>query len=182
MVPPGLAFVAISERAWETMETARMPRYYFDLRMAKEYATKGQTPATPAVSLFFGLDVAFEFLEKEGWPEVYARHRRIGEFTRSGLRDLGLELFADPRHASNTVTTVKLPPGASEAVVLKALRERYGIVAAGGQGSMAGTMLRIGHLGYVSEADIAAVLEALRAELVDTGLATPTAAAQSVRS
>jgi len=177
MVPPGLAFVGVSQRAWTAMSDARMPRYYFDLRMAKEYAAKGQTPATPAISLFFGLDVAFEFLEKEGWPAIYERHRRIGEYTRQGLRDLGLELFADPNHASNTVTTVKLPSGVSEAGILKTLRERYGIVAAGGQGTMAGTMLRIGHLGMISDGDITALLSALRIELVDSGLASRPAAA-----
>jgi aspartate aminotransferase-like enzyme len=179
MVPPGLAFVGVSPRAWSVMEDARMPRYYFDLRMAKEYATKGQTPATPALSLFFALDVAFDFLEKEGWPGIYDRHRQIGEYTRSGLRNLGLELFADPKHASNTVTTVTLPSGVSEAELLKTLRERYGIVVAGGQGSMAGTMLRIGHLGMVSQSDITALLDALRVELGDRRVSTPAQAARS---
>jgi aspartate aminotransferase-like enzyme len=168
MVPPGLAFVAVSERAWQANATAKMPHYYFDLLSAKEYAQKGQTPATPAISLFYALKVAFGFIEREGWPAIYERHRQIGEYTRSGLRDLGLKLFADPAHASNTVTTVLLPEGVSESHLIDVLRERYGIVVAGGQGPMAGTMLRIGHLGLVQKSDITAVLDALRSELSGT--------------
>jgi aspartate aminotransferase-like enzyme len=169
MVPPGLAFVAMSERAWQANETAKMPRYYFDLKMAKQYLEKGQTPATPAVSLFYGLDVAFNTLEREGWPNVYDRHRQIGEYTRQGLREMGLDLFADPAHASNTVTTVRLPEGVVEGEILKALREKYGIVIAGGQGPMTGKILRIGHLGLVQKSDLTAVLDAIRAELQARG-------------
>jgi aspartate aminotransferase-like enzyme len=165
MVPPGLAFVAMSERAWKANAEAKMPRYYFDLAAAKQYAQRGQTPATPAISLFYGLNVAFDLLEREGWPAVYDRHRRIGEYTRKGMRDLGLQLFADPKHASNTVTTVRLPEGVVEAEVLKTLRERYGIVVAGGQGPMTGKLLRVGHLGLVQESDITALLDAVRIEL-----------------
>lgn len=165
MVPPGLAFVAVSGRAWQAMATAKMPRYYFDLKTAKQYAEKGQTQSTPAISLFYGLDVAFGLLEREGWPAVYERHRRIGEHMRAGLRALGLELFADPEHASNTVTAVRLPEGVSEAELIKRLREGYGIVVAGGQGPMTGKLLRLGHLGLVQESDLDAVLDALRIEL-----------------
>jgi aspartate aminotransferase-like enzyme len=170
MVPPGLAFVGVSERAWKANATAKMPHYYFDLLSAKQYAEKGQTPATPAISLFYALEVAFGFIERERWPAIYERHQQIGDYTRSGLRDLGLNLFAEPTHASNTVTTVLLPPGVSEAELIKILRERYGIVVAGGQGPMAGTMLRIGHLGLVQKSDITALLDALRTELRGTGV------------
>jgi aspartate aminotransferase-like enzyme len=177
MVPPGLAFVAMSDRAWKANAEATMPRYYFDLKMAKQYAERGQTPATPAISLFYGLDVAFGILEREGWPQVYERHHRIGEYTRQGMRDLGLQLFADPKHASNTVTTVRLPEGVVEAEILRTLRERYSIVVAGGQGPMTGKLLRVGHLGLVHEDDIRALLDALRVELKDVSMARPSVAA-----
>ncbi|HTE86612.1 MAG TPA: alanine--glyoxylate aminotransferase family protein [Dehalococcoidia bacterium] len=177
MVPPGLAFVAMSDRAWKANAEANMPRYYFDLLSAKKYAERGQTPATPAISLFYGLDVAFGVIEREGWPQVYARHRDIGEYTRQGMRDLGLELFADPKHASNTVTTVRLPEGVVEAELLKTLRERYGIVVAGGQGPMTGKLLRVGHLGLVHKSDITALLDALRIELKGVASIQPSVAA-----
>jgi aspartate aminotransferase-like enzyme len=177
MVPPGLAFVSISERAWAANAAAKMPRYYFDLALAKSYAQRGQTPATPAVSLFYALEAAFRIIEREGWPNIYARHRRIAEYTRQGLRDLGLELFADPRHASNTVTTVRLPQGVVEQEIIKTLREKYGIIIAGGQGPMTGKILRIGHLGLVDDADITAVLDALRVELAALGVIPSSVAA-----
>ncbi len=179
MVPPGLAFVSMSGRAWAANAEAKMPRYYFDLAMARSYAQRGQTPATPAVSLFYALEAAFQIIEGEGWPNVYARHRRIAEYTRKGLQDLGLELFADPKHASNTVTTVRLPQGVVEQEIIKTLRDKYGIIIAGGQGPMTGKILRIGHLGLVDDADIAAVLDALRVELAALGVTPSSVAARN---
>jgi len=167
----------MSDRAWKANAVAKMPCYYFDLLSAKKYAERGQTPATPAISLFYGLDVAFGLLEREGWPAVYARHRHIGEYTRRGMQDLGLDLFADPKHASNTVTTVRLPEGVVEAEILKTLRERYGIVVAGGQGPMTGKLLRVGHLGLVQESDITQLLDALRIELKNAASVRPSVAA-----
>jgi aspartate aminotransferase-like enzyme len=169
MVPPGLAFVAMSDRAWEANQSARMPRFYFDVKKARESQEKGQTPSTPAVSLYYGLDVALEMIDAEGWPAVYARHHRVAEYTRTGLRDLGLQLFADPAHASDTVTTVRMPAGIAAKDVIAALRERHGIVVADGQGPLAGSLIRIGHLGLVEEADITPVFEALRVELARLG-------------
>ena len=169
MVPPGLAFVAMSERAWAASRTARMPRFYLDLKKAKESQDKGQTPSTPAVSLYYGLDVALDLLDSEGWPAVYARHRRVADFLRAGLRDLGLELFADPAHASDTVTTVRMPAGIDSKDLIRALRERHEIVVADGQGPLSGAIMRIGHLGLVEEADLAPVIAALRTELSRLG-------------
>jgi aspartate aminotransferase-like enzyme len=179
MVPPGLAFVSMSERAWAANAEAKMPRYYFDLALARQYFQRGQTPATPAVSLFYALEAAFAIIEREGWPNIYERHRRIAAYTRQGLRDLGLELFADPAHASNTVTTVRLPEGVVEQEIIKTLREKYGIIIAGGQGPMTGKILRIGHLGLVSDADITAVLDALRVELAALGVSRSSVAARN---
>ena len=111
MVPPGLAMVAVSPRAWAAAERARMPRFYFDLRAHLESGRKGETPWTPAVGICFGLDVALAALEAEGWDAVYARHRACGAAARAGFAALGFELLADPAHASNTVTAAWLPDG-----------------------------------------------------------------------
>lgn len=171
MVPPGLAFMSMSPRAWDAYAKSSMPRFYLDARRAKESADKGETPWTPAVSLFFGMDVALPLLEREGWPAVYDRHRRCAETARAGVTSLGLELFADPRFASTTVTAVRAPKGVSAAALRKALREKQGTVVAGGRGATAGEVFRIGHLGLVDVPDVEAVIEALRQELPVLGFA-----------
>ena len=164
MVPPGLAMVSMSARAWEAYRTARMPRFYFDLGQAKKYLERWQTPATPAVSLYYAFQAAFELLDREGMASVLARHQRCAERVRAGVRALGLELFADPAHASNTVTSVKPPEGVEVASLRKLLRES-GVVVAGGQGELTGKIVRIGHLGMISESDVDEILAALEQAL-----------------
>src|SRR5438552_4013180 len=108
MVPPGLAFVAMSDRGWQAYEQAKMPRFYFDLGRHREALPKGQTPWTPAMSIFFGLDVALERMSEEGMESIFARHARAARLTRDGVKSLGLELLCeDERFASDTVTAVK---------------------------------------------------------------------------
>ncbi len=169
MVPPGLAFMSMSPRAWEAAARATAPRYYFDAARARDAQAKGQTPWTPALSLFYAMDVALAALEQEGWEQVYARHARIGAYTRRGVQALGLELLADERVASNTVTAVKVPDGIDAAALRRLLREEYGVVLAGGQGALSGKIVRIGHMGLVSEADIDEALTALGEALTRLG-------------
>jgi aspartate aminotransferase-like enzyme len=169
MVPPGLAFTTVSERAWKAHATARMPRFYFDFTLAKKYLERGQTPTTPAISILFALAEALRLLEDEGPDEVYARHHRVAEYTRSGVKALGLELFPDESVASDTVTAVRVPEGVDGGKLLRLVAERHGVIIAGGQDTLAGKIFRIGHLGFVSEDDIRATLDALRAELPDVG-------------
>lgn len=169
MVPPGMAMVAVSPRAWDAVETAKIPRYYFDYKKAKSYLEKGQTPWTPAVSVYFAMDVALRKLEAEGLQNIHARHARLGQFTRDGVKALGLKLLADERVASNTVTAVVVPDGVSGPDLNKMMRTEYDTVLAGGQGSLTGKIFRIGHLGLVSEADLQACLDALRLALPRLG-------------
>jgi aspartate aminotransferase-like enzyme len=169
MVPPGLAFVSFSPRAWQANETAKMPRFYLDARRARESLEKGQTPWTPAVSIVFGLEVALDMLEREGWENVYARHARCGDVARRGVQQLGLKLLADPRYASNTVTAVWAPEGINVSELRKLLREEYGTILGGGQGELTGKIFRIGHLGLVSEADVQAAVDALAQALARLG-------------
>ena len=177
MLPPGLAFVAVSPRAWERYARATMPRFYFDLGKHRDSAAKGQTPWTPAVSLYFALDVALDLLEREGWENVYSRHRSCAELTRTGVRRLGLELLADERFASNTVTAVKAPAGLDVSRLRKVLREQHGVVVGGGQADLSGKIFRIGHMGLVAEEDIRQTLAALEAALPVAGFTpVPTAA------
>jgi aspartate aminotransferase-like enzyme len=169
MVPPGLSFMSMSPRAWTAYERSTMPRFYFDAKRAADSAKSGQTPWTPAVSLAYGMQVALRMLEAEGWENVYVRHHRCAEVARNGVKGLGLELFADPRYASDTVTTVKAPEGITVSDLRKALREKHQIVVAGGQGALTGKVFRIGHLGLVSEAEVAAVIDALKQEIPNSG-------------
>ncbi|MBI3744295.1 MAG: alanine--glyoxylate aminotransferase family protein [Chloroflexi bacterium] len=176
MTPPGLAFVGVSPKGWETIAKAKMPRYYFDLAKAKKSADKGETPWTPALSIMFGLRVGLDLLQKEGLDNVYRRHHELGDRTRRAVKGLGLELFADERHASNTVTAVKVPAGLEWKTLSGMLRKEHKTVLAGGQGPMTGKVFRIGHLGWVNAAEIDAAIAALKASLASLKSAAPAGA------
>ncbi len=179
MVPPGLAMVSVSERGWRASERATLPRFYFDFGKAREFAAKGQTPWTPAVSVFFALDVALQRLVAEGIDGIVERHRRLGELTRREVKALGLKLFADERLASNTVTSVWVPDGVEEKALLRMTRDEYDVEMQSGQGKLAGKVFRIGHLGWASEDDLLGAIEALRQALPRLGFAVPEATARA---
>ena len=176
MVPPGLAFISMSDEAWSARERASMPRYYFDLERAQSYLERGQTPWTPSVSIFYGLDEALRMLLDEGMGNVFERHRHIAEYTRSGLKALGLEMLAAPSHASDTVTSVKAPDGVDVGRLSSKMLQEHSVVLAGGQGTLTGKIFRVGHLGRVPESDIDEVLSALKITLEQLGF-QPAAAA-----
>jgi len=177
MVPPGVTMMSMSPRAWKAYEQAKMPRFYFDARRSVDMAQKGQTPWTPAVSIFFGLDVALGLILKEGLGNVFERHRRCGNAAREGAKSLGLQLFGDERYASNTVTAIKVPEGIDGKDLNKMLREEYATVVGGGQQHLAGKIFRIGHLGFVQESDIEAVIEVVGKALPRLGFSPSRAAA-----
>jgi aspartate aminotransferase-like enzyme len=176
MVPPGLAMVSVSERGWQAYEQSKMPRFYFDLGKAKEFLAKGQTPWTPAISIFFALDVALKSLTAEGIDGIVARHQRIADQTRTGVKSLGLRLLAGEAHASNTVTAVRVPDGVEWAKLYHMLQDDYDTLIEGGQGPLTGKIFRIGHLGSVSEKDISDTIETLRQALPRVGYQVPAAA------
>ncbi|MCI0587743.1 MAG: alanine--glyoxylate aminotransferase family protein [Planctomycetes bacterium] len=169
MTPPGVAMVSVGPRAWEAHARARMPRFYFDFGRAREFASKGQTPWTPAISVLFSLSTALDRIEREGLDAVLDRHRRIGARTRDGVRSLGLRLLAEGPHASDSVTAVRAPDGIEVSDLRRRLRAEQGVVLAGGQGSLKGKVFRIAHLGWVEEREIDEVLQALRAVLASLG-------------
>ena len=175
MIPPGLTFLSVSPRAWERQSRSTLPKFYFDWAQARRAAEEGSTPWTPALSLFFALQVALRLMRQEGLDNLFERHRRLAQFTREGLADLDLRLLADPRYASPTVTTAYVPEGVNAKPLLKALEERHAVVLAGGQGSLAGKIIRIGHMGWIHRDDLVAVLRALQVEL--NSARTPSAAA-----
>ena len=173
MSQPGVAMISVSERAWQANATATMPRFYFDLAKARKSYATGETPWTPAVGVLFGLDVALEMLDKETYPLVFARHTACADAARAGLTALGLRLFADPAHASQTVTAAYVPDGIEWAALNKAMKSR-GLVLAGGQDDLAGKIMRIGHLGSVSVDDVVAAIEIIGTAASELGMATDT--------
>jgi len=169
MVPPGLVMVSISQKGWQAHSTAKMPRFYWDFTKAKNSLGKGQTPWTPALSIVFALSVSLEMMVEEGLPNIVARHARIGQIARDGVKSLGLSLFADEKYASNTVTAVAASDGLDIKKMRKIMNEEHQIVLAGGQQTLDSKIFRIGHLGWVTEDDIKAVLSALKVVLPQAG-------------
>jgi aspartate aminotransferase-like enzyme len=166
MVPPGIAMVSVSPRAWEANATATLPRYYWDLALAKKEAVRGQTPWTPGITVLYGFREALRLMRADGFDAVYAKHRRIGAYTRAAVKNLGLRLVpVDERRASDTVTAFYLPEGTNEKAFLEQLRVQHGVVLAGGQGELVGKIARIGHMGMVEEADIDDAVRAIRQTL-----------------
>ena len=171
MVPPGLAMVSVSQEAWQAHQRAKMPRFYWDFAQAKSYLEKAtaQTPWTPAISVIFALSVALDMMLKEGLANVFARHARVGKAARDGVKSLGLSLFAEESHASNTVTAVAASDGLDTKKMVKILREEHQVIISGGQQKLDGKIFRIGHLGWVTESDIKAVISALKIVLPQAG-------------
>lgn len=170
MVPPGLAMVSVTEKAWRAQAQAKMPRYYWDFAKAKRFLDeKGQTPWTPAISIFFALAAALELFQREGLQNIVARHVRVGNKAREVVKSLGLSLFPEDSYASNTVTAVRAPEGLDVKRLLTILRQEHNVILSGGQQRLEGKIFRIGHLGYVSEADMEEVGQALRIALPQAG-------------
>ncbi len=164
MAPPGLSMLSVGPRAWAVMQRATCPRFYWDLRAARRYAARHETPWTPAVSALQGLRASLAMMRAEGLEALYARHRRVANQMREGARALGLELYADPAHASDTVTALRVPEGVDGEALLARMREER-VEVAGGQGALKGRVIRVGHMGYVDSADIDRVLRALAVAL-----------------
>lgn len=176
MVPPGLSMIGVSERAWAATERATLPRFYWDFRMTRKSLEKGQTPYTPPISIYYGLDVSLPMMRAEGREAILARHAAGGKLVRERAVAMGLTLFADPAFASNTVTAINVPDGVDGKALTKALRENEGVVIAGGQEHLEGKIIRIGHLGYFNEADLTACMDALARQLAALGHRVPASA------
>lgn len=168
MLPPGLAFCTLSERAWERVKQAKLPRYYFDLLEEKKVVLKNQAHFTPAVSIVIGLREVLAMLKAEGLANIFKRHDRLARATRAGVEALGLELFAKAT-PSPAITSVVSPKGLDSEKVLAAFASSHNITIAGGQGEMKGKVFRLGHMGYVGDFDVVIALAALEQVLAELG-------------
>ena len=183
MLPPGLGFIALSERAWEKTKRAKLPRFYFDLNLERKNQQKGSGAFTPAVSLIFGARASMNMLEREGLANVYARHARLSRATRAAATALGLRLLA-PTDPSPAATGVYLPDGIDADQVLDYLRDKMNITLAEGQDQLKGKAIRIAHVGYMGSFDVITAIAALEMALRKFGAEIPfgrgVAAAQEI--
>ena len=183
MLPPGLGFIALSDRAWARTKEATLPRFYFDLNLERKNQQKGSGAFTPAVSLIFGARAALEMMQREGLERVYARHARMSRATRAAATALGLKLLA-PDSPSPAATGVYLPDGIDADQVLDYLRDHMNITLAEGQDQLKGKVIRIAHVGYMGAFDVITAVAALEMALRKFGVELPfgkgVAAAQEV--
>jgi aspartate aminotransferase-like enzyme len=173
MIPPGLAYCAVSDRAWKRMETAKSPRYNFDFRRERKAAAKGESAYTPATSLIAALGAALDFIRQMGDGDLVAGRKALvdnaelaAEMTRAGAQALGLKLFA-PSCPGAALTAIQSPDGIDSGAIVKAFRESFAAVVANGQGEMKGQIFRIAHLGYYDYLDTVGILAALEHVLAD---------------
>ena len=177
MCPPGLAFVAASDKAMRVITSATgVPRFYFDFRRAKASLDKGETPFTPPVSLVVALREALAMIEEEGLPKVLARHLRLSAALQAGCEALGLTMFQTARPLSATVTVLRLPDGFDGPAIVRHMHNRYRTVIAGQRTKLSGRVIRFGTMGYLGPDDIVTDLHHLESTLRDLGYAPPAGA------
>ncbi len=169
MIPPGLAFLALGDRAARAVGRSKMPKFYLDLGRALRSRESADTPWTPAVSLVLGADASLAMIRQEGIENVWLRHERLARGLRAGIGALGLTLFSDS--PSNAVTAVHLPAGIGWKEFNGALKRGSGVTVAGGQGEYAGKIFRIAHLGYFDDLDMITVVAAVERALAACGFA-----------
>ena len=168
MIPPGLAFLSVSPKAWRFAETATLPHYYFDLKKEKKNADKGESSYTPNTSLVIALNTALKYIKSVGMDKLVENAQLLAKATRTAAVELGLELFA-PGSPTSSVTAVKAPAGLDSGVIVKEFKSRFGAIIANGQGSMKGKIFRIAHLGYFDFADLFGVVAELEIILAANG-------------
>src|SRR5436305_4509440 len=170
MCPPGLTIIAASKKAWAMAEQANTPKFYFDLRAYRKMFEQGQTPYTPAISLYYGLQAALHMMEEEGFAQVQARHRLMGQICRAGVKAAGLTLLCkDERFASDTVTAIHVPAEVDAATFRKVANKTFSVILAGGQGNLKNLIFRIGHMGYTNPNDVIGALVAMENSLAYIG-------------
>jgi aspartate aminotransferase-like enzyme len=158
--PPGLSFLACNQQVWEIIKNCRSPRYYFDLIAAKRFAEKGETPWTPAISLFFGLYDALMQINKKGITNAWKQHRLLADFTRSEVKKLGLEIF--PKQPSNALTVIRMPKDVDGTKIVDYVKTKHGLLFSNGQVELRGKIVRIGHMGYIKKADMVKAIKAFK--------------------
>ena len=168
MIPPGLAFVSLSKKAWDKVEKSKCPKYYFSFKKSKKALDSADTPFTPAISLVIALRETLRMMKAEGLDVILARHKKLALATREAMKAMGLQLFA-PTAPSSGVTAVNVPAGVDGEKLVKHMRDKYGVGIAGGQAELKGKVFRIAHMGYITETDILTTIAVLGMALAEMG-------------
>jgi len=168
MLPPGLAFAALSDKAWQFVEKSTLPKFYFDFKKELKNLRQNQTAYTPAVSLIAGLAESLKIIQREGLENIFARHAKLAKATREAMLAIGLKLYA-PQAYSDAVTAIMAPPGIDAQKVVRTLRDKYNITIAGGQDQAKGKIFRIAHMGYIDKSDIIVAVAAVEMTLRELG-------------
>ncbi|MCY4043103.1 MAG: alanine--glyoxylate aminotransferase family protein [Candidatus Dadabacteria bacterium] len=168
MLPPGLSFIALSDKAWEFAKTSDLPKFYFDLAAARKSAEKNTTPWTPAVSLIRGLSQVLKMFRAEGLENMHRRHEALAFATRSAFKAMGMELFTKDE-PSPALSVAVAPPEIGAGPVIKALKDDFGMTVAGGQDRAKGKIFRVSHIGYIDRSDTMAVVSAVEQTLGKLG-------------
>lgn len=169
MLPPGLSFISVSQKAWGLVEKSKSPRYYFDLRSAKKAGEKTDTPFTTSVSLVVALNEALKLIRKEGLENIISHSKKLTLGLKAAANALGLKLLADKECASNAITAFYVPEAVDGAKLVKTMRDTYGVTMAGGQGYLKDKIFRIATMGYINEFDIILTLSCLEKVLYQMG-------------
>jgi len=174
MLPPGLAFITASPKAWRLMGASTAPKYYFSLPLAKQVWEQEQdTPFTPAITLIVALAAALRLIGREGLDRILERHRRHAEAVRRAVQAMGLELYAHPACAAQAITAIKVPDGIDGKALVRTMRQAHGVTIAGGQAELSGKIFRIASMGYIQAEDIRVAIAALEQVLRDLGWTFP---------
>ncbi|HEV3165722.1 MAG TPA: alanine--glyoxylate aminotransferase family protein [Isosphaeraceae bacterium] len=168
MLPPGLAFIAVSPKAWAKIDSFDAPAFYFNLKAARKKMKEFDTPYTPAHTLILALRASLKLILTEGIENVWQRHKRMSEACQAGIRALGLELFSS--RPAEGLTAFRVPEGVKDTEIRNRLFDRFGITTVGGQDKLKGQIVRVGHMGYMDELDVVSGLAALEMVLADLGL------------
>ncbi len=166
MMPPGLAFIVLSKKAWDFNNKSDLPKFYLDLSQAHKNSLKNTSPWTPAVTLVIGLNAVLEYFEKLGLEKLFERHSILSEATTKGFEAMGLENFAKGC-TSTALSVIKSPEGIDAGLIIKGLKKKYGMIVAGGQDQAKGKIFRITHMGYVDKADIISVIAGVEGILTE---------------
>ncbi len=168
MIPPGLSFIALSEKAWIAQQRSDLPKFYLDLAQYRKTSYKDSNPFTPAVNLYFALEAALQMMQAEGLENIFNRHARHKAATQAGMQAIGLNLFAEAEHGSPAITAVA-PENIDAEQLRKVVKEKFDILLAGGQDHLKGKIFRIGHLGFVNDRDVLTVVASIEASLQHLG-------------
>jgi len=166
MIPPGLSFISVSEKAWQASEKSNLPKFYLDLKSYRKSLASNSNPYTPAVNLIFALDESLKMMKDEGLENIFKRHNRHKLAMSNAARSLGLKLFAEENHLSPSITAIKTEEMDAE-IFRKEIKQKFDILLAGGQDDLKGKIFRVGHLGYVNDRDIISVIGAIGSILLE---------------